>query len=557
MSNFGSVSGYLHTDGRWMVNGQNERIILRGWAAGNWMDPEGFMSVGIPGMYAFPDPDTFKNGKLVNNIRFDRQRTMAYGVRELAGTQYANTFWQRWYRTHLTEADIRTMAEMGYNSVRLPLDGNAFLYEEPGIEWNEDTFAMLDDVLDWCEKWGLYAILDLHAAPGGQSGLGCDNGIDNMPHTFTEPESRERTILIWEKFASRYKDRWIVGAYELLNEPISPLSTHYLSQDLRCFYDETIARIRRIDQKHMFILEPPEFSRDMTFLDKGFDPEYSNWAYSVHMYWFTPEMRDFYRYLEPSRRLNVPVWIGEGRGTPAAMAVFYDMLAEYGVGFNLFCWKAMRDVNGVHAHSILHYAVPDGWEAIRKYVEEGGPRPSYVQAQELLDRWIEASRFENCTIDPEMAPYSVRRQGITIPAAGYDGIGGDGISFHGTWREGNIYSYRTEDRIKMVAKPNAPVSGMFGHPVSGLDNLLVELSDDEYVCYSVNYVVSEKKPVLIGNAMTDTVCRVSVGSRTTELAFKAGAVSEQLLSLENGPRSTVKIQVITGKLQIEKISFPV
>lgn len=64
---------------------------------------------GIPGMYGFTD----MGGKLVNNIRFDRQRTIAYGVRELAGTQYASTFWQRWYRAYLGERDIRAIGGAG------------------------------------------------------------------------------------------------------------------------------------------------------------------------------------------------------------------------------------------------------------------------------------------------------------------------------------------------------------------------------------------------------------------------------------------------------------
>ena len=76
---------------------------------------------------------------------------------------------------------------------------------------------MLEQVLDWCEKYHVYAILDLHGAPGGQSALACDDGIDNRPHMFTEPESRERALLIWEEFAKRYHDRWIIGGYDLLN----------------------------------------------------------------------------------------------------------------------------------------------------------------------------------------------------------------------------------------------------------------------------------------------------------------------------------------------------
>ena len=551
MKSNGKVTGYLHAKGRWMVNGNEDPIILRGWAAGNWMNPEGYMIDGISGMYGFTD----MGGGLVNNIRFDRQRTIAYGVRELAGTQYASTFWQRWYRAYLSEGDIRAMAELGYNSVRLVLDGNGFLYEEPGIQFNEDTFAMLDQVLDWCEQYGLYAILDLHAAPGGQSGVSCDNGIDNQPHMFTEPESYERTLVLWEEFARRYKDRWIVGAYELLNEPVSPPSLRGMSAQLRQFYEEAIARVRKIDQKHMFILEPPAFAHDMAFLDKGFDPEHNNWAYSVHLYWFNPQMSDFYQYLEPSRRLNVPVWIGEGRGNPADMAVFYDMVAEYGVGFNAFCWKYMRDEEGNANNGLFSYPMPQGWEKIARYIDQGGPRPSYEESQKLLDAWIEASHFENCQTVPLMAEYTLRRQGITLPAAGYDSEEG---SFHGTWREGNVYAYRAEDKIKMVRKEGAPIPHIFDKPIVGLEHLLVDLREGEFVTYSVNLVESPAPAKLTGQALEDTTCQVTVGTTTQAFQWKKGQLlqGESWLPLVPGARCGVRIQVERGELLLQSVEFP-
>lgn len=40
------VKGFLHTNGRKMVNGEGETVVLRGWGAGNWMNPEGFM-IGV------------------------------------------------------------------------------------------------------------------------------------------------------------------------------------------------------------------------------------------------------------------------------------------------------------------------------------------------------------------------------------------------------------------------------------------------------------------------------------------------------------------------------
>ena len=42
------VNGFLHTDGRRIVNGLGETIVLRGWGIGNWLNPEGFMIGGAP-----------------------------------------------------------------------------------------------------------------------------------------------------------------------------------------------------------------------------------------------------------------------------------------------------------------------------------------------------------------------------------------------------------------------------------------------------------------------------------------------------------------------------
>ena len=42
------VKGFLHADGRRMINGDGEEVILRGWGMGNWCNPEGWMVGGTP-----------------------------------------------------------------------------------------------------------------------------------------------------------------------------------------------------------------------------------------------------------------------------------------------------------------------------------------------------------------------------------------------------------------------------------------------------------------------------------------------------------------------------
>ena len=70
---------------------------------------------------------------------------------------------------------------------------------------------MLEKVLDWCEAYQVYAVIDLHAAAGAQSCLPCDDGPDNAPHLFLDEESgaHHRALRGDRPQACR---RWIVGA---------------------------------------------------------------------------------------------------------------------------------------------------------------------------------------------------------------------------------------------------------------------------------------------------------------------------------------------------------
>ena len=273
------VRGFLHNQDGIIVNDFGEEVILRGWGMGNWDNPEGFM-LGTQSGFGLFEP-----GKYAPMGRMDRGRSMDQILRETCGTKYAEEFWKRWRRLYLTEEDIALLSRRGYNSVRLPIRAGSFLYEEPGITYNEDSFAMLNDVLDWCETYQVYAVVDFHAATAGQSGIPCDDGVDNGQHLYDDEESMERMFLLMEEFMRRYKDRWIIGAYDCINEPISMTPRREeLTPKLVYFYEKMIRRCRKIDQKHLFLLNGTQFSSLTYFFDHEFDPEYHNWGISLHAY---------------------------------------------------------------------------------------------------------------------------------------------------------------------------------------------------------------------------------------------------------------------------------
>lgn len=547
------VYGFLHTEGRKMVNEAGGEVILRGWGAGNWMNPEGFMVSGV--MLGLGDPNALTSRKMIQNGRYDRKRTIDATMKELCGTAYTQAFWQKWYRAFLGEADIRVMKEWGYNSIRLPLDASALLYEEPGIQYNEDTFRMLDDVLDLCEKYELYAVLDLHATPG-HSGVACDNGLDNAPRLFTEPETFERMATLWEEIARRYQDRWIVAAYELLNEPLFPAWIH-LKDRLVEFYDEVIRRIRQFDQRHMFILSGPEVGTNLSIFTRSFDPDCENWAYTFHGYHGMPEDATFRKNITKSMELNIPAWHGEGRAPLQGMATYYDMLAENHTGYNMFCWKS-EGASGMENGPVT-FRMPDGWKQITDYFTEGGPRPSYAEAQRLFDELLECVKFENCSVKEEMFRYSLRKPGITLPGVCYDSCGGEGVSFSGGYLLGNPLNFRPGDRTHLVMADGVdlPSSLNFG-PFSRsnpLKELWLQLDPGAFACYSIRDIRNKVTVRICAKAEKPAVLRIICGELEKVWKLDPGFCETDVLELLASPMETVRLETGENPVKIVSVAF--
>lgn len=338
------------------------------------------------------------SGEYAAMNRMDRGRSMEYVLQETCGTEYTKKFWPRWHRAYLSEEDIHALADFGYNSVRLPIRASTFLYEEPSIQFNEESFAMLTNVLDWCEKYRVYAIIDIHAATAGQSGVPCDNGIDNSQHFYIDEEARERMCILMEEFARRFADRWIIGGYDCLNEPLSITPRIWeLTPILQEFYAEMIRRCRVYDKNHLFLLNGTQFSTLVDLFDRDFDPECHNWGISIHQYEaVSPEMVSISDALKKCEEWNVPLWMSEtgGRNEHDWQTTMYELLAEHHAGFALWCWKT---VVGAGCASIMNFTVPEDWHIITDYALKGGPKPSYERAQKIWDAYLECIRFENCT----------------------------------------------------------------------------------------------------------------------------------------------------------------
>jgi endoglucanase len=140
----------LQVSGTRVVNSSNnQEVILNAVNFGNWMVMEGYL--------------------LNSTAQAPAQHVWKQKLTTLVGPANVKTFYDAWLANHVTQADVTQVKNWGFNAVRLPLHYEYFVNRDTPDEWNEHGLLLLDNVISWCAAAGIYAIIDLHAAPGGQS----------------------------------------------------------------------------------------------------------------------------------------------------------------------------------------------------------------------------------------------------------------------------------------------------------------------------------------------------------------------------------------------------
>ena len=363
---------FLHTSGQDMLNESGEKIFLKGVGLGNWLLPEGYM---------------WKFGGLG-----DRPRKIEKVVEDLIGKEKATHFWKTYRQNFITEADIKRIAELGYNSVRPALNARLFLTEEENPEYVEEGFQLMDSLVSWCKKYKVYVIIDMHGAPGGQTGANIDDSPNDIPELFIDKKYEEQLINLWVEIARKYKDEPTVAAYDLLNEPL-PKATGAAEKYkhlLVPLYKRVTAEIRKVDTKHMITLEGFDWSNDWSVFDKPFD---SNVFYQFHYYcWARPDnLNNIDEYLIKRKELNTPIWVGEmGEKGNAIHWASSQYLEANNIGFSLWPWKKMDTQNTPYS-----IKKPENWDLISEYTRKG-PKPDSALAEKALNDFLENIKLANC-----------------------------------------------------------------------------------------------------------------------------------------------------------------
>ncbi|MEM7680499.1 MAG: cellulase family glycosylhydrolase [Planctomycetota bacterium] len=195
----------LTRDGQRFLNPQGEPVALRGVNLGAWLLLE-------PWMWHIHDE------------RVPDQHTIFTTFHERFGAERAEALLDLYRQNWITPRDMQQVRSFGFNLVRVPFHYS--LIEQPGRPFHlrEDAFEWLDRAVDLAEDAGIYVVLDLHGAPGGQS-VDMPSGRVGENDLWTDPVAQRRTIWVWEQVSKRYGGRANVVAYDLINEPWGDFQT--------------------------------------------------------------------------------------------------------------------------------------------------------------------------------------------------------------------------------------------------------------------------------------------------------------------------------------------
>lgn len=362
-----NATPFVSRDGQTIIDSTGKVIQLKGVNLGGWLLWEGWIWGG----------GYTKEGDIVKNLS------------TIAGKQEFDAFHKDIYQNFINESDIKAISELGFNVVRVPFNHRTF----------DSTYApvsgwlLMDSVLKWCEKYHVYAILDMHSAVGGQSNFFIADPI--KPNLWKSESNKQATVNLWMKIAGRYANRKIIAGYDLLNEPI-PSS----KPDLVEMYDRIIKAIREVDNNHMVIVEGSNFAKDFTMFTRLPD---NNVLFSFHIYtWFGGEPKDkMKQFADVRERLDVPMWCGEwGENNYDVIQRTLDAFAAPDNKFSGWCfWTWKKHPNGYASLNAIN--VSTSWKDVITWCGKPSVKttPTHDVAVAAMAEFRKAMRYENCNHD--------------------------------------------------------------------------------------------------------------------------------------------------------------
>ncbi len=376
-------SRFVTVSGENLVNPDGSRLYIVGTNLGNWLNPEGYM--------------------------FDFRRTncewmISQMISEMVGPEFEKEFWQAFKDNYITADDIAFIKRTGANTIRLPFNYKLFTAEDyMGKNDSTEGFRLIDLTVEWCRKYGLYLILDMHDCPGGQTGDNIDNSY-GYPWLFESEACQRQFYSIWRTIAERYKDEPVILGYELMNEPIATrfskeLQTKF-NAEIEAIYKQAVKTIREVDSNHIVLLGGTQWNGNFEpFRDWTYD---NNIMYTCHRYGGEPTREAIRSIIDFRDKTGLPMYMGEiGHNTDEWQSRFCQTMREANIGYTFWPYKKMS------GSCMMGIVKPELWDSVVVKFSEADrsgfdairrARPDQQLARRLLMQFAENAKTANCKV---------------------------------------------------------------------------------------------------------------------------------------------------------------
>jgi endoglucanase len=376
LTGINSGQGFLKVNGKQIVDGKGDAVLLRGIGLGGWMLQEPYM---------------LQLSKVAGT-----QTEIKSKITDLIGEENCQAFYMSYLNNMITQRDIDSLKVWGFNSIRLPMHYNLFtlpIEKEPVAKqntWLKTGIELTDNLLSWCKKNKMYLILDLHAAPGGQGNDRPIADVDTLKPQLWESEANlQKTIALWRLLAGRYADEKWIGGYDLINETNYKMDGNKPLKDL---YLAITLEIRKVDKNHIIFVEGNQFANDFAGLLPPWD---NNMVYSFHKYWNATTPETIQRFIDIREKYNVPLWMGEsGENSNEWYKAAVNLFESNNIGWAWWTIKKIGSESG-----LMKVSRPTGYQKVIDYWAGKGPKPSLEDAKVTFMELSENMKLENCKIN--------------------------------------------------------------------------------------------------------------------------------------------------------------
>ena len=389
----GAADYFVRTSGTRLMGRDGKRLTMRGTNCGNWMVREPYMMN--------------TSGTLDRQFKFDKM------IADVCGEDKVEEFDRLWMDNNFCEADMKFLAEQGFNTLRVPMP------------WLQEGFNRIDSLCLWAERHGILLILDMHACPGGQSSGDICDYDSSKPSLWESEANRTKLTALWRKIAEHYKEQKCVAAYDLINETNWTLpSSNKLLWDT---FKAIIKAIREVDANHIVILEGNSYSNDYTgFPSAKMD---AKMMLQFHRYGVYNTKSQVQYMADMGTKYNCPVYIGEfgenSNSWTAGSVRLYEEAMQF-AGWT--CWPMKKS----NINSILQVKRVASYDNVISQWQNG-TRPSSASLWSALKAWAQAQHISRCTVrtdyidallrrpfSDECLPFAAYQTGDYVYAAHYD-----------------------------------------------------------------------------------------------------------------------------------------